>query len=268
MTLDVLICSHDKGIVRVGEILRAPQQGIRYIVSYQFSDERYLALIPEEIQQREDVTVYTYPGQGLSANRNLALDKATADLVLYADDDEHLLDTTFEDIFKTFSSHPEVDVAYFQASTYAGVMLKNYPAEERVMKELPKDYAISTLEMVFRREKVQDKVRFDERFGLGTKFLTCGEEEIWLKDALKAGLRIHYLPIKIVETSMMLKRSLIYIDAGVQRSHGAISYYNYGNKAWYYCLRFALNATRKGYCHFMPMMRHLVEGIRYMRKTQ
>ena len=59
--------------------------------------------------------------------------------------------------------------------------------------------------MVCRRTKVQGVVRFDERFGLGTKFLTCGEEEIWLEDAFRAKLQMRYFPIKTVETSTMLK---------------------------------------------------------------
>lgn len=268
MTLDILICSHDKGIVRIGDIFHAPQEGVRYIVSYQYSDERYLELIPQEVLSRHDVSFFKYKGQGLSANRNLALEKSTADLVLYADDDARLIDTTFSTIRETFAKHPEIDIACFQVSTYTGKMLKDYPIHSHILTDVPKSYAISTIEMAFRREKVQHVVRFDERFGLGTKFLTCGEEEIWLKDALRAGLRIHYFPTKIVETSMLLKRALIYIDAGVQRSLGAISYYNYGKKAWWHCFKFAVNSTRKGYCHFLPLMRHMIEGIRYMQRTQ
>lgn len=105
---------------------------------------------------------------------------------------------------------------------------------------MPALYTISALEMACKRQSVQGFIRFDERFGLGTKFLTCGEEEVWLEDALRAGLKLHYFPDKIIETSTMLKKSLIYIDAGVQRSRGAIAYYKHGNQAWWtsFALRF------------------------------
>ena len=129
-------------------------------------------------------------------------------------------------------------------------------------------YAISTIEMIAKRESIQGKVRFDERFGLGTKFLTCGEEEIWMHDALKAGLKINYFPKKIIETSTLLKKSHIYVDAGVQRSRGAITYYIYGKKAWWHCFSFALKSARNGMCHFIPMFKHLAEGIRYMQRTK
>ena len=249
-------------------MLLPPREGLHYVVSYQYTDERYLDLVPDVLRSRPDVSLYIYKGQGLSANRNLALDKATSDLVMYADDDARLLPETFDTVVKPFVENEELDVACFCASTYTGKPLKNYPEKEFVIKSMPKSYTISALEMVCRRNKVQGKIRFDERFGLGTKFLTCGEEEIWLHDALRFGLKMHYFPVKVVETSTMLKKTLIYVDAGVQRSRGAFTYYMYGQRAWWHCLLFALRSTRQGRCHFWPMMRHLAEGIRYMQRTQ
>lgn len=267
MTLDILICSIDKGIVRVTDVLLPPQDNVRYIVAYQYTDERYLDLIPRSLGKREDVSIYTYKGQGLSANRNFALEKSTADLVMYADDDAHLLPETPEVVTKVFDENKDLDVAFFCASTYTGKPLKKYPNNDFPVLAMPTEYTVSAIEMVCRRVKVQGKIRFDERFGLGTRFLTCGEDEIWLVDALRAKLHIHYYPQKIVETSTMLKKSLIYVDTGVQRSRGAIAYYMYGPKAWWICLRFALRSAKNGYCHFFPFMRHLLEGIRYMKSN-
>lgn len=266
MTLDILICSFNKGIVRIDDIISASRPNVTYIISYQYTDERYLDLIPRSVTARDDVHLYAYKGQGLSNNRNHALSKSTADLVIYADDDTKLSEEAFEQIFDIFTRNPQLDVALFRASTYTGKLLKNYPLEEREVKNIPEDYAISTIEMVFRRDKVQGIIRFDERFGLGTKFLTCGEERIWLVDALRQNLRIKYFPIRIIETSTMLKQSMIYVDAGVQRSKGAFTYYLHGKMAWWYCFVFAFNCTRRGLCHFFPMLRHLFQGIRYLQR--
>ena len=268
MTLEVLICSLNKGIVRVQEVLLPPCENVRYIVSYQYTDERYLDLIPEKLTQRSDVQIFRYNGQGLSANRNLAIEKATADLIMFADDDSHLLPETFDTVFRAFEQYEDMDAAFFTATTYTGKKLKDYPDEPCVLKGMPKTYSISALEMVCRRRKVQGRMRFDERFGLGTKFLTCGEEEIWMEDAVRTGLNMRYFPEKIIDTSTLLKKSLVYVDAGVQRSRGAITYYLYGPTAWWICFKFAFNGARSGLCHFVPMMRHLAEGIRYMKRTQ
>lgn len=168
---------------------------------------------------------------------------------------------------RRFEESPQYDVLFFKASTYTDKPLKNYPDKDFDVLAMPALYTISALEMACKRQSVQGFIRFDERFGLGTKFLTCGEEEVWLEDALRAGLKLHYFPDKIIETSTMLKKSLIYIDAGVQRSRGAIAYYKHGNQAWWTSFCFALQSAKNGYCHFLPLMRHLAEGIRYMKRT-
>lgn len=265
MTLDILICSLNKGMVRIDDLLLPQRKDVRYIVSYQYTDERYLDLLPTSLALREDVLVSAHKGQGLSSNRNHALELAKADLVMFADDDARLTDSAVDYIFKIFNESSNIDVAFFRASTYTGKLLKNYPEFEKNITSVPEDYTISTIEMVCRRERVQGRVRFDERFGLGTRFLTCGEEEVWLIDALRAGLSIRYFPYKVVETSTMLKRSMIYVDAGVQRSKGALTYYKFGASAWIRCLWFAADSTRRGLCHFIPMLRHLYQGILYLR---
>lgn len=112
MSIDVLICSLNKGIVRVDEVMLPPRSDVHYIVSYQYTDERYLDLIPESLSQREDVTLYKYNGQGLSANRNLAMEKSTAELFMYADDDTHFTEETFDTIFETFKQETELDIAF------------------------------------------------------------------------------------------------------------------------------------------------------------
>ena len=268
MTIDILICSQDKGVVRIIDVLQAPQPDVRYIVSYQYTDERYLDLIPEGLTSREDVKLFTYNGQGLSANRNLAMEKATADLILFADDDSRLDPDSTRNIFGVFEAHPDLDIAFFQASTYRGKELKDYPKEEMELTDMPESYVVSALEMVCRRERVVRTLRFDERFGLGTPYLTCGEEEIWMEDAKRRGMKMRYVPIKIVETSTLLKKDRFLVDAGVQRSRGAIAYYKYGLRAWPYCLRLAFSNARAGLCSFWPLMKHLSEGIRYMRNTK
>lgn len=268
MTLDILICSINKGIVRVADLLLPPHDDIHYIISYQYTDERYLELVPSSLAQRTDVMLHAYKGQGLSANRNMAMEKATADFVMFADDDTRISPDVLQTVSSVFGEQSDLDVAFFKASTYTGKSLKNYPEEAFDITELPTDYAISTIEMVCRRSSIKGKLRFDERFGLGTKFLTCGEEDIWMVDALRNNLKMRFFPIKTVETSTMLKKSLIYVDAGVQRSHGAFNYYLYGKRAWWVCFCFALKAASERLCHFWPMMRHLSEGIRYMRKTK
>lgn len=268
MTIEVLICSFNKGIVKVYDILQSPRQGVRYIVSFQYTEERFLSMIPHALLERPDVSLYKYRGQGLSANRNQALTHAKADIILFVDDDTRLLPTAFDTIEQTFVAHPNLDVAFFCASSYTGRPLKQYPSSPYVITSVPSDYHISVIEMAFRREPIQGTLRFDERFGLGTRFLTCGEEDIWLHDALRHKLRVEFFPITTVETSTMMKHTLLYIDSGVQRSYGAYLYYVHGPIALWHSMRYALRSSLHGYSHFFPMMRHFLQGARYIRKNK
>ena len=124
MTLDILICSLNKGIVRIDDLLLPQCKDVRYIVSYQYTDERYLELIPSSLASRVDVVISTHKGQGLSSNRNHALELAKADLVMFVDDDTHLTNDAIETIFNTFDEHPTIEVAFFRASTYTGKVTK------------------------------------------------------------------------------------------------------------------------------------------------
>ena len=63
MTLDILICSLNKGIVRIDDLLLPQRKDVRYIVSYQYTDERYLELIPSSLASRIDVVVSTTKGK-------------------------------------------------------------------------------------------------------------------------------------------------------------------------------------------------------------
>ena len=267
MTLDVLICTLNKGVVSIADLLLPPMPQIRYVVSFQYTDEKYLRLVPSVVLERSDVLFCKYYGKGLSANRNYALEHASSDLVLFADDDARFTAEAFMKIMAIFQANEHLDVAFFQAYSYIGRPLKEYSSKEKDYTSVRGSLGISAIEMVMRRKSVQGKIRFDERFGLGTQFLTCGEEEVWVEDARRLGLQMKYFPIKIVETSMLLKSNLVYVDAGVQRSKGAVLYYIYGYKAWWLGFCFAFHSAMKRLCHFVPVYRNIVEGINYIRST-
>lgn len=127
MTLDILICSLNKGIVRIDDLLRPEQEGVRYVVSYQYTDERYLELVPEVLKQRRDVVLSVYKGQGLSNNRNHALELSRADLVVFADDDSRLSEDAPKTIEKIFSEDAEFGRSIFQSKYLHGKIAEALP---------------------------------------------------------------------------------------------------------------------------------------------
>ncbi|MBR1766936.1 MAG: hypothetical protein IJ745_07895, partial [Bacteroidales bacterium] len=94
----------------------------------------------------------------------------------------------------------------------------------------PADYVCS-VEMTFRRTV---KVRFNERFGLGSLTLCAGEEEVWMKDARETGCRIIYVAIPMVRTPAVTTGENFLENKKLQMTKWATFRYVYGtsNAMW------------------------------------
>ena len=68
MTLEILISTLDDGINGVAAMLLPKREDIGYLVSWQHSEGKNIAL-PEELR-RDDVKICNLAGRGLSRNRN------------------------------------------------------------------------------------------------------------------------------------------------------------------------------------------------------
>ena len=127
ITIEVLICTINKGIVRVLDNLIPQRENVKYIVSYQYTDERYLELVPKALVERKDVFFTKQKGKGLSKNRNFALSLAKGDVIIFADDDARFSEEGFNVVEQTFELHPELDVAFFQSFDIYGKTSEKIP---------------------------------------------------------------------------------------------------------------------------------------------
>lgn len=141
----------------------------------------------------ETVRVYNVFEKGLSKSRNLAIEKATQEILLLADDDEVFIQDFDNTIIKAFNELSDLEVIKFQ---FEGNPKKKY--KDKIQTEMNNFDILnsSSIEIAFKRKSIQNKVFFDENFGLGTLF-TMGEEPIFLLDLQKKGTKIGYYPVKI-----------------------------------------------------------------------
>lgn len=130
--------------------------------------------------------------RGLSRSRNMALDNANGKICLICDDDEVLIDNYEELITNAFKENPEYDILCFMFQLKG----KEFPKRSFKVNYL-NALKITSWQIAFKKDCIIDKnIRFDEKFGSGTP-IGSGEENIFLYDCLKHGLKIKYLPICI-----------------------------------------------------------------------
>ncbi len=261
--LELLICTIDDGIHAIPSILLPQRADVRYLVSWQQARIKG-SPIPDELKYREDVRVFTLQGEGLSANRNNALAHAEGDILLLSDDDTQYRPEYFDRILQAFAGHPEADFICFQGLDEAGEPIRPYPEQPFYYAHRPYGVYYCSWEIAFRRSN--SLPRFDERFGLKSAYLACGEEEIFIHDAHLRGMRILYLPIPVVQTDKETTGGRFLTSPAVQRSKGAVLCYMHGPfGALLRCVKYAL--CLQGKAARLSILKNLTDGIRYIKRT-
>lgn len=218
LTLDILICTIDDGIMKVPQMLLPERDDVRYTVSVQQTNPESPVTVPDLLKTRQDVTLAYMEGAGLSRNRNNSLHSAIGDICLIADDDNRYTSEHLDTILKAWHNNPDADIITFQAEDYDGYPLHPYPAPY-----------ICSVEITFRRSSILDSgISFDERFGLGSELLCAGEEDVFLADARRKGLTIRYIPQVIVRTNRTTTSSGFENNKKLQLTKGATFRYVYG----------------------------------------
>ncbi len=130
--------------------------------------------------------------RGLSRSRNMALQEAMGDICLLADDDEHFHPEYQERILQAFSQLPEADVIAFDLEN-KHTRIKPETCRIGYLNSLK----ICSCQIALRRERIlEKKLAFDPCMGSGSGN-GCGEENKFLLDCLRAGLKIYYVPREI-----------------------------------------------------------------------
>ncbi len=194
MTIDILVCTLDDGIYDVKQVLLPENPHIKYIISWQ-QTKKYSSIIPQALI-REDVQIYILKGKGLSRNRNNAIKHATSEVCLIADDDVVFNIEGIMRVCEFYQQHPEVDVLTYKFSSKFNQ--KKHPDYSFNLKMAPKGYSVSSIEISFRREKIQGIISFNELLGLGAPYAGAGEENLFLLDCLNQNLKCHYAPINVL----------------------------------------------------------------------
>lgn len=269
MKLNILVCTTVERVADVARMLLPPRADVSYVVSVQY-DGVVLPSVSVPELRREDVAVHFLKGYGLCRNRNNALLHADGDIALVADDDLLYKPEYFDTVLRVFGENGNLDVALFKMKCGGeGTVSKRYPhCEMPFPVKRCRGYYPSSAEMAFRVGSVKGRVCFDERFGIGAERLNCGEEDIFLKDCIDAGLTVRFFPHVVTEhVGSSTGASLFSNDANIL-SRGAVAHYLFGAAAYPRALKFALSGALSGKAGFTALFNKMLDGIRYERATR
>ena len=198
MKVDILICTCDKNIEHVSDILLSPVSYITYKVAHQISDVCYQN-VPKSLC-RPDVIVGQYFTCGLSNNRNHALKMATADICFIADDDVRYELSFIDEVVNIFNKKKKLDVLVGKIQTNDSELPFKRYSNTSYKLNIWNVGSVSSIEIVVRRKSIIEKgIFFDNRFGLNGLLYNKGEEVVFLSDCLKRKLDIKYEPIFLVK---------------------------------------------------------------------
>lgn len=223
MTLDVALITYGAdGIDRLARMYLPEHKDVRYIISWQKSDN---AEAPRELTEREDVIICRTDTRGAAINRNNAIDRCTADIILFADDDIIYTDQSMPTVIRTFEQNPDLDLACFKAVHPAN---PNFPKHEcRLTDRLPKGYWVSSFEIAVRRTTLGG-LRCHPDFGAGAPYFEGADDSLFLLAAIRRGLNCRYFPVTICEHPQFSTGNLSTLTPKALRAQGCFIALSYG----------------------------------------
>jgi glycosyltransferase involved in cell wall biosynthesis len=128
--------------------------------------------------------------KGLTKSRNLAIENAIGSICLIADDDVRYVKDLKKIILSGFEKHKEADIITFQMVDHKGILFRSY--KDCIQHDKKSISTANSVVIAFKKDKIVDNdVRFDPNFGLGSTFETANEY-VFLRNALKSNLKLYF----------------------------------------------------------------------------
>ncbi|MBE7037958.1 MAG: glycosyltransferase [Ruminococcaceae bacterium] len=201
--------------------------------------------------------------RGLSKNRNTALIYAKGDICVIADDDVEYFDDYEQKIVSAFEALPDADIIMFNLSSKNG-------NSERAMKEYSKIKKVGKLSrcgtasyrIAFKLSSVQKaNIWFSPIFSTGSKYY-CGEDAMWINDAIKKGLKVYTYPEYIA--SIDYGNSTWY-DGLLEKHYftkGAYIKALYGKLCICYIPYYLIRASKRSKLSFTERLKWILNGVK------
>ncbi len=138
-----------------------------------------------------DAKMITTATRGVGLNRNIALMAATAEILLFADDDVVYNDDMPAGVLNAFKELPEADVIVFGMDMVKGGMVVEKRTCPTRRLRVWNSMRFGTYRIAVRRKALlNSNITFNQCFGGGCEF-SAGEDSLFLKACFDSGMRVY-----------------------------------------------------------------------------
>lgn len=188
MTLETLVAAVNQDVSALAKKMNLQSDAI---IINQCGENHY----SEYEHYGKKVKAYSFAEKGVGLSRNNALLRATADIVLFSDEDIVYQKGYAAQILQAFEERPKADMLLFNMEVEADRATYHIEKEHRVRFYNSGRYP--TYSFAVRREKLHKaNITFSLLFGGGAKY-SNGEDSLFLLECLKKGFKIYALPVEI-----------------------------------------------------------------------
>ncbi len=136
--------------------------------------------------------------RGLSRSRNVALEYASGDICIIADDDVLYYDDYASKVIEAYKKLPHADIIIFDVPKTSNLGESKF-GKKTMKLSFIQSMRINSVRITFRLASIKaKKLKFNNIFGAGSIY-SHGEENIFIKECIKKGLQIYYYPERIAE---------------------------------------------------------------------
>lgn len=231
MTLQLLVAAVNREARGLAEEMHIDSDAI--IVS---QGERYAY---EELRWKgHDIRCFYMAERGVGLSRNQSLLRASADISLFADEDIIYETDYAQKVLRAFEEHPQADLLFFNVQAMPG--RETYHNEDFGKVHWYNCGRYPTYSLAVRTRRIHQKnISFSLLFGGGAKY-SNGEDSLFIRDCLKAGLKAYKVPVTIGHERERESTWFTGYNEKFFYDRGVLYHYLYGHLAHLMALRFLL----------------------------
>lgn len=236
MTLQTLVAAVKQDTSSLAEKMNLQSDSI---IINQGEKNEYL-----EYQWKEHtIKAYSFKEKGVGLSRNNALLRATADIILFSDEDIVYESDYANKVLEAFRQRPQADMLLFNVEVEEKRATYHIQREHRVRFYNSGRYP--TYSFAVRRERLhRANITFSLLFGGGARY-SNGEDSLFMMECLRKGFRVFALPITIGREVPRPSTWFFGYNEKFFFDRGVLYHYLYGNLKYVMCIRFLLAHRRK-----------------------